>query len=1796
MRRNILFGCGIFLAGALTGALALQLSRSEAGPLEVEIARQIPDGPADLADRLALVFDRQIVPAERVGQPLGEPPFQLDPPRKGRWTFAATDRIEYQLEEQLEAGRQYALKPTPACERALGARLIGERTATFTTESLKVLQCGIASSDKSHVNVEITFNQPVNGTALEQALQVRDLGNQQPLKSTLLTRQNTKTHSVRFDRPTATSAMLTIAERLTPADGDLSLGVSYEQQLTCHELLDVEYVYAHPHDFADEATIRLNFNNRLKRNAAIPQVSISPPVAGIRTSIYYDSLSIEGPFECGKRYAITVEPGLVARNGTITKENITKTVQIPDRDPQLRLTTGRGVLSPAGHMLLDVETVNYNDLTATVTRLYPNNLVAHLHGGDADTTGKEILSKKLTVSANKNELAKSVLNLGELIERQPGIYHVSIKGDQSYWHNDSAVIAVSDLAIAARMQKDGVFCWVTSIANSTTVDAVKLRAYSYTNQLLAEATTDEQGRALLELPTGSGTEGDAWVIVAEKDHDLSYLLLDRDNWSPEQNDLAGRPPVETYDAFVYTERGAYRPGDVIHLTGILRDQTGVAPPPFPISITAKRPDGKTLVSETIRPDESLGGFFHLDVPTPPSAQLGRYTFSVSIPGTQKDLGTATALVESILPVRLEVAAASAKPTFLGKEKPQIDIDAQYLFGKPAAALPATVSGQYVRRAFKPSMFEGFVFEPLKIEDEQVIEEISTTLDDAGHATVNIPAASGPGLWEARVAVTVTEPGSRSVSQRLSFGSDPADRHLGMRLPIGNAAPSGETIEVQWAQVTGQGEWADGKPIALLVERIEYDWAIRDTGSGMRWESTERRIEVATQNLNQHDPASSGTVPVALSTPGQYQLRLTEPESGLTAEWALYVRHRDAHDESFAVALPEQVELKLDDSNYLPGDTATATVRAGMKGTLLVALETDRVIWSQALKMTGNTETIEVPIPDDLRRDAFLTASVIRPLNLEATKWKPLRARGITRVPVDFNQRALTLELDAPVDARPGSEVTIKARVTTPDDESSSPTVVHVFAVDEGLLLPTAFKTPDPLAHFFAPRAATIEHFDIFNRLLPDYVRPLSTNQIGAGDDDFNADGLSDDALMRSLVSMERQAGFVAWQKALPVDENGEVSFAFIAPPTQGRLRVMALAVHGDRYASNEMPVVLSAPLMVEAQWPRFLSPGDEAWVPVKIFNQSDAEHEIEIDIIAADGVEVAEVETETFTIAADSSQTVWLKLIATQPGRASIRVTARWKSADNNEFETAESTGMIPVRPLTSIRTVSYTQRVPAGESWQMPNPGGFLDGTLKTRIQVQPTPAAELMPAYEALLDYPHGCLEQTSSRVHGLICAREIIETTDDERADIDNRIHAGLVRIWSMQTTGGGLAFWPNNPEPNLWGTTYATQVLLAAKTAGFEINNELLDGVERYLARAAKRMAESNDENDQSHRLTLLPAIAFVLTQLDAAPLGMMANLSDDADQLDLEGRCYLARAWLSTGHRDRAAQLLSDGVLNIMTSRALGAGRITSPIRQQAVLLDALLDFNHDDEPEHQVVAQLLAAREQSRWHSTLENATCLSALARYYRRQPQDAVFSGQLAIGDAEPIDFDNNTPTPMKAVTSGDEVTVSSEGTGSYFVTCTHRGLASEPIEQPYFDNGLKIRRQWLTADGKPVDPSAIKVGDLIRVQLTVSAVGLAAGEVLPNIAIIDALPGATEAENPALATSAVEYTAGTLATDSVQFEDDRVLVFASITNQPATFEYHLRVVGRGDFTLPPIEANCMYDGSLASRHGGGRITVTQ
>lgn len=121
--------------------------------------------------------------------------------------------------------------------------------------------------------------------------------------------------------------------------------------------------------------------------------------------------------------------------------------------------------------------------------------------------------------------------------------------------------------------------------------------------------------------------------------------------------------------------------------------------------------------------------------------------------------------------------------------------------------------------------------------------------------------------------------------------------------------------------------------------------------------------------------------------------------------------------------------------------------------------------------------------------------------------------------------------------------------------------------------------------------------------------------------------------------------------------------------------------------------------------------------------------------------------------------------------------------------------------------------------------------------------------------------------------------------------------------------------------------------------------------------------------------------------------------------------------------------------------------------------------------------------------------------------------------------------------------------------------------------------------------MDANNLAVGDLVQVEITVRTTG----PTVHNIAIVDALAGGMEVENPRLATSAAQTgeSEGDLP-DHVEFLDDRVVLFCSAGPEPRTFKYALRVITAGEFAQPPIQASCMYDESVACLGKAGRVTV--
>ncbi|MES2790202.1 MAG: MG2 domain-containing protein, partial [Planctomycetota bacterium] len=1264
---------------------------------------------------------------------------------------------------------------------------------------------------------------------------------------------------------------------------------------------------------------------------------------------------------------------------------------------------------------------------------------------------------------------------------------------------------------------------------------------------------------------------------------------DRREWVIDDVNQAGRPHPGAYDVLLYTERGVYRPGDTLHVTGLIRDAQGATPPSFPLAIKIKRPDGRTAATVTATPEADKQGTFQFDFPTQDDSQTGPYEFSVTLPGADEILGETTALVEAFVPARIEVTSEAVSPRFGPTEKASIKVAGRYLFGQPAAGLPLVVQGSYQLVPLQSKTTADYEF-PIETSTKRVSMQIPpVTLDAQGLATVELPAppATPTGVWKANLTTTVTEPGGRSISQSVSLLWDTADRHVGFK--IGQILPVATAVPVDFIQLTGTDVPAAAGAVQFFLERVEYDTVLRKVDGAYHWISNQRPVAVTEQTIAAEAIQNGkGQLTITCPASGSYRLRAIDTLSGRVTISNFYASSQASENNTIALNKPERLEIVLDQPQYQPGATAKVVVKSPFAGTLVLCLETDRVIEQRVIAMPENTTTLEIPIPATLRGGAFITAAVVRAIVPEDKSWLPHRAFGLARVVTNHADHELPIQLQSPSKVQPGESTVVTIQTTKPESGKPAP-LVHLWAVDEGILLTTNYPTPNLGKHFLGQRELGVATEDVYADLLPDHQRPADWSRIGG-----DGDGNDVDSQRRSLVPPKKIDMAVLWRGFAPVDAEGQARFDFQLPQFTGELRFMAVVVDGDRYGSTEQAVTVTSPLLLEASWPRFVAPGDEFLVPVKLFNSTAEPLSVQLNLKVDGPVTVTlPAETSDITVAPQAPATVWLPVKATGMGTASITLTGVSRvSADS--VLSSHQVAQLPVRPGLPVHSESIAYRGTAGTVLEVAPTENFEPGTFKTLVSINSRPAIEFLPAVDSLLDYPYGCVEQTSSRLWGLLAAKDILLQQESEagrKKIVNEMIASGIGRLWSMQTRDGGLGYWPGAPESTAWGTVYAAEVLAEAAQQGHTIDSRFRDELTDYLTSIL------HGRNGETISLQTKAQICLVLAKFQRPEEGWMTRLSEQLKDLEMSSRADLALAWNAIGRKDRALTILTDDTLT-QTAPVSYHERITSPIQQAATLLNALLELDHDHPWIPGLVTRLMESRKSGYWGNTAENAMALRALLRYQAAPTELASYSGTMTGVTGTTFPFEHAQPALFTVINQTSPLKFETAGQGQYFVNVTTTGLQKAAAAIAY-DRRLEARRTWTDSQGKPIDPLHIKVGDLVNVTVSIRLLPDAETSLVRNIAIVDALPGGFEVENPRLATSAEtpdKPNAVTAAADHVEFLDDRVVLFTPAYQGLKTFHYSLRAVAAGKFVSPPIQASCMYSTDYASVHGVGTVEISK
>jgi hypothetical protein len=1470
---------------------------------------------------------------------------------------------------------------------------------------------------------------------------------------------------------------------------------------------------------------------------------------------------------------------------------------MPELPPSAAFVGEGRFLQAGGSHSLVIRTVNADRLFVSAERIFTNNLVHYLNGSGYVGTGV-LEEKPIAVGGSRNQPAFTRLDLEELVGREGrGPFRISARLEKGSWQQARRELTITDLGLHAKVSPAGLLVWVVSLGSLRPVEGSRVKVLSRENQELFAGDTGPDGLIRFEGQAGEKAEP-PFLIAAAFGSDLSYLPLEEARLSIAGSDTGGRPyPSTPCEAFLYPERGVIRPGESIHLRAIAREAGGGLPPA-----------GMALEWEIARPDHRPAGNHPAELSAHGTAELewasqsyhptGRYTVRLKVPGVGGPvLGEAAFRVEEFLPETLRVEVLADEKRFAGGSPLPVKVRAEHLFGGPAGGLKVLTRCELRAKPFTHSAWPDVAFGSSTGEvSEHRIDLEPATLDEKGEAEIRIEIPAGLkalSALQAAITASVVQVSGRASTARIARDVDPLPFYLGARQPA-EPARVGERREVEALAVSPDGKLLELPSLRSKLARVSWSHLLKkDPKSGTyRWESG--RVETPVSSGEVALRGGRGSFAFTPEVAGEYKLTLTAArgEGETPVETTAIIRVEGGSGESGPLDLPDRIVLTPDRAHYRAGDTARIRVQSPITGLGLLATETDRVHDARVFPLDERTTTLEVPVTADLLPHGYVTLTVLRPGLEPGSRGVPLRAYGAAALRRDPAERADAVALDAPAEARPGAELRLDLEVKTPDGGAEDAEVA-VALVDAGILALTGFATPDPLEFFFSKRALGTRAADLYSLVIPEPGDLLARAPSAAGGDGDLASALNP-------ISARRVRSVSLWRGGLRTDDCGRVSISLPAPDFDGELVAMAVAAGKSGLASASRVTRVRRPLVMDPGLPRFLASGDRFEVPVSLHNATAEEMVAAVSLSTSEELRrCGGAETkgegakgdELALVPAGGSSILWFSMEAVKVGAAEIAFTCR---ADGEEFSKRTE---IPVRPAAPPITAVECLSVEPGKPASLRPKEGLLRGTLRSRLTLSSTILPSLEGSLHYLLHYPYGCLEQTSSTLIPWITLRDYLKALGSEAftgTEIADRVEAGISRIFGMQTDSGGLALWPGGYQPYLFGTLYATSVLLEARAAGHALPERafarLLDYLEATL---------SNPGEDQAGDSSTIRAYALMLlARAGRAKAGWIQTLYERREDLGEEGRAHLALAAALArvplpGPVLEPSRSVKDPSVRRKERRDL-SGFLYSRPRELCFVLSALVDLGEPREKILPVFQSLSALREGGRFRSTHEDGLFVFALGKLARLfpPPPGAVWA-TVSVPGEEPrrVEVKERLVLPIAPAGSGGErrgpIGIVAEG-GEVFASFETRGVPLYGAAEE--GQGIAVSRAFLLPDGKPRPAGPFRQGEPVVVEIR-----LETPRRLENVVVVDPLPAGFEIENPNLLTAdgreEAESRFGLVRSEA---RDDRLILFAHPQGGQSRYRYVARAVTQGRFALPPIAAECMYDSSIRCVRGSGTVEV--
>jgi len=1505
-----------------------------------------------------------------------------------------------------------------------------------------------------------------------------------------------------------------------------------------------------------------------------------------------------------RTYNVTLKTGLPSGAGDKLASEETVPVELRDKPSLVRFSGG--IILPRDDAAgVPVTTVNVDKLSLKIIRV-GDRLLSQIETGTVDNTtlygwdvnqlrdnqGTLVWQGVMPVDNVKNDSVVTLIPIRDLLKgKKPGAYVVIAsdaarkKGDNDagfgaqlamQWVVDSD-IALTSFTSANAATGAGLAVFARSYDRAAPLGGVNLTLVARNNNELASAVTDGNGRADFDAGLFKAAGGDAPVMVMAygRDGDFSFLDLRRSAFDLTDRGVGGRPAPGAVDAWLYTERGVYRPGETVQAVAMLRDRVGAALT-APLTLVAQRPDGVEVGRITVAGDKLSAGGAQWSLNLSPGAPHGRWQIAAYIDPKAAAVGRVQFDVADFVPQRLKVTLTALDKSIRPGGDFHVRVESRFLYGAPASNLSGDGEAAIKPDANPFPAFHGWQFG--RVDDDFSETKLDLTVpgtDAAGVTTVtgNTGAIADTTLpLKAAIRISIHEPGGRVTGTSVEIPIRAHDVAIGIR-PLFDGGQVAENARAGFEVIALDG---NGKRIALdgatyswVREVTTYQWF--QANGEWRYQPTTRDRLVTSGALG-IGAGASARLEQALPY-GTYRLTVTDPGSGAASSYRFY----SGWAASSAGDRPDRIPVAADKPAYAPGSVAHVRIKPDGNGKALVVVAGDKVFSSRLIDAPAGGATVDIPVSADWGAGAYVLVTDYRPL-AQVKGREPVRSIGVAWLGVDNSPRTLSVAIGGGDKVRPRQKVTLPVTIKGLSRETA---FVTVAAVDEGILQLTDFKSPDPADHYFGKRRLGVLMRDDYGRLIR--AEKGAAGVLEQGGDSFGG---------RSLAVVPQRT-VALFSGIVAVGADGTAKVTLDIPDFNGSLRLMAAAWSADKLGHGDRMLTVRDPVVADLVLPRFLAPGDQTDAALNLDNVEGPGGTYTATLQAHGPVSLADGARTVVTRSLAAKQRVLVPVTLRGAGLGIAGITLDVKGPGG--FHVSHGW---PIQVRSGQLDVSREEELPlaanAAYTADRALIAGLVGSTASVSLSVSAAHGYANVAGLLKWLDkYPYGCLEQTVSRAQPLLLFNDLADLAGLPRDKaLHDRIQAAIDQVLDMQDFAGNFGMWGAGSDADSFLSVYAIDFLYQAKAKNYVVPNDALNHALTWLKTTGA--ADGNDDLTRAYAFYVLAhngqanvsdlryfsdmrvggmksALAAALTAAAAAQVGDRAR----AEYGFGKARALVAAADPATYPHDVYGSLLRDLSGAVALAAENGKADLAPGLLDKMKALDSRIPDT-----------------------TTQEKGWMLRAAHALTRRKlPLNIAVDGR----PASPRDGAVRLSPSLAQLNTG--VTLANKGDATVWRSTAVTGTPDAAL--PPMASGFSITKSIWTMSGAPADTGSLRRNDRVIVEIS----GQMPNALHRQMGVIDLLPAGLEIEQPLAGDDAKAYPfLGALTEASRQdARDDRFIAAFDIGERyrplnrkgpEPTPSFHVAYIARavsvGHFALPAASVEDMYAPAIRARTAMGNLNI--